>query len=292
MQIKGLTILDGAMGTELQRRGVMTYLPEWSARALLTAPDVVRTIHEEYICAGADVITTNTFRTTTRALSKVGIGERARELSHLAVQLARGARRNVGNGRPIRIAGSIAPLEDCYSPEIVPNEEAARLEHERLAAWLVESEVDLILIETMNTISEARAALKAVKDTSDLEIWVSFACQLDGKILSGESIREAAEALLPLGPSALLVNCTDSNSSTQALAKFLKHSTVPVGAYANMGRAESSLGWEFTDELSPERYAECAEAWVRMGAHIIGGCCGTTPSHIRALRRIKDRSKQ
>jgi S-methylmethionine-dependent homocysteine/selenocysteine methylase len=286
--IEDLTILDGAMGTELQRRGVMTYLPEWSARALLTAPDLVRTIHEDYICAGADVITTNTFRTTTRALSKVGIGERARELSQPAVQLAKDARHNSGNGRRIRIAGSIAPLEDCYSPEMVPKEDGARLEHEALATWLTESGVDLILIETMNTIAEARAALRAVKDTSDLEVWVSLACRADGKILSGESIRETVAALLPLEPSALLVNCTDSSSTTQAVAELVEHSTVPVGAYANMGRAESSLGWEFIDEFSPERYAACVEEWVHMGASIVGGCCGTTPSHIRALSDLKD----
>jgi S-methylmethionine-dependent homocysteine/selenocysteine methylase len=287
MQTNELTILDGAMGTELQRRGVMTYLPEWSARALLTAPDMVRTIHEEYIRAGADVITTNTFRTTSRALGKVGIGKRARELTTMAVRLAKEARQNLGNGKLIRIAGSIAPLEDCYSPDIAPDEERARVEHEQLARWLVEAEVDLILIETMNTISEARAALAAVKKTLEIEVWVSLACDADGNILSGERISRAVEALLPFKPSAFLVNCTDTTATNLAVAQLLEFSTVPVGAYANMGHAESSLGWKFTDELSPHRYYQCAVEWVRLGAKIVGGCCGTTPAHICALQRLR-----
>jgi len=279
-------ILDGAMGTELQRRGVMTYLPEWSARALITAPDLVRTIHEEYICAGADVITTNTFRTTRRALGKAGMGERARELTSLAVELAKEARGNFGNGRRVLIAGSIAPLEDCYEPGLVVDEERARSEYEELASWLVEAQVDLILVETMNTISEARAALQAVRNTSTLEVWVSFVCAADGNLLSGESMANAVEALSPLGPSAILINCTDVTSTTLALEKLIQSSTVTVGAYANMGHAESTLGWEFADELTADRYANCAEEWVRMGARMIGGCCGTTPAHTEALRNL------
>lgn len=275
------------MGTELQRRGFLTTLPEWSARALFSSPDLVRTIHEEYIRAGAQVITTNTFRTTRRALSKAEMGGRARELCQLAVELAKDARLNVSDGKQVLIAGSIAPLEDCYQPDAVPDEESACVEHEELASWLVEGGVDLILVETMNTIAEARAALRAAKNVSALPVWVSFVCAADGRVLSGERIVDAVEALAPFEPAAHLINCTNPKATTVALGKLIYNSRVPVGAYANMGHPEPTLGWEFRDELRPDEYAQCAQEWILMGATIIGGCCGTTPRHIEALRQLK-----
>ncbi len=104
-------LLDGATGTELQRRGVDTSLPLWSARALLDAPGVLQTIHADYIAAGADIITTNTFRTHRRTLTRAELGARTRELTQLAVKIAREAARQVD--REVFVAGSISPLEDC-----------------------------------------------------------------------------------------------------------------------------------------------------------------------------------
>ena len=112
LQSGHILILDGATGTELDRRGVDTSLPLWSARALLTAPDIVQQIHRDYLDAGADLITTNTFRTHRRTLTRAGVGERTRELTQLAVELARRAIEE--SGRTAYIAGSMSPLEDCY----------------------------------------------------------------------------------------------------------------------------------------------------------------------------------
>src|SRR5512139_2644302 len=120
-------LLDGAAGTELQRRGVDTTLPLWSARALIEAPEVLRAIHKDYLAAGADIITTNTFRTHRRTLTRAGVGERARELTSLAVQIARDAAGRVD--RQIFVAGSMAPLEDCYSPQLVPAADELQVEH-------------------------------------------------------------------------------------------------------------------------------------------------------------------
>src|SRR5512147_1596702 len=110
-------LLDGATGTELQRRGVDTSLPLWSARALLDAHEVLYAIHTEYLAANADIITTNTFRTHRRTLTRAGLGERTRELTQLAVAIAREAARQAD--RQVFVAGSISPLEDCYSPQRV-----------------------------------------------------------------------------------------------------------------------------------------------------------------------------
>ena len=123
-------LLDGAMGTELQRRGADTRLPLWSARALVEAPDLVAEIHREEVEAGADVLTANTFRTHRRTLAKGGLAERSRELSALAVRLAREA---APAGRPVFVAGSIAPLEDCYRPDLVPEDAVLEREHSEQA---------------------------------------------------------------------------------------------------------------------------------------------------------------
>ncbi len=112
-------ILDGAMGTELQRRGANTLLPLWSAEALVLSPALVRQIHEEYIRAGADIITANTFRTTRRTFVRTGLPDRSQRLTTTALSLARQAR-EAFRDRDILVAGSIAPLEDCYRPELVP----------------------------------------------------------------------------------------------------------------------------------------------------------------------------
>src|SRR5258707_8830056 len=129
-------LLDGATGTELNRRGVSTDLPLWSAGALLDAPATLRQIHRDYLLAGAEIVTANTFRTHRRSLARGGYGDSAAELTRLAVELARAA---VGEGAlapPAYVAGSLAPLEDCYSPELVPPQAECEREHAELAACL------------------------------------------------------------------------------------------------------------------------------------------------------------
>lgn len=280
---KPVLILDGAMGTELFRRGIHTRLPIWSAQALIENPELVREIHMDYIRAGAEIITTNTFRTTTRALGKKGLGNRAKELTLLAVNLAKQARDQSAD-KAVWIAGSVAPLEDCYEPDLIPDSETAFREHDELIASLVKGGVDLILIETMNTIQEAVAAARAAQE-HQLPIFISWTCGSDGKILSGEHIDEAIKQLEPYDPAAFLVNCTPSKDIPSALRKMRNTTKTPIGAYANVGKAEPIFGWEFTRELDASSYADEAEIWIQEGAKIVGGCCGTTPEHIAELKR-------
>jgi len=278
---EGIAVLDGAMGTELERRGVETRLPLWSAWGLLEAPRVVEAIHREYVEAGADIITANTFRTHRRSLAAAGMGDRAGELTRLAFELAARARGEVGVD--VLIAGSMAPLEDCYHPERVPSPERLRTEHQEIAENLAESGVDLLLLETMGTLEEIEAASRAARSTG-IPFIVSAIAREDGELLGGQSPAEMVRLLEPREPLALMVNCGNHRVVTAALAKLLAAEPMaPVGAYANMGRPADGTGWSFTDELSPEDYAEVAREWVRMGASVVGGCCGTTPAHIQAL---------
>ena len=244
---------------------------------------MVREIHEDYIRAGAEIITTNTFRTTSRALGKKGLSERAKELTHLAVSLAKQARDQSAD-KPTWIAGSVAPLEDCYEPNLIPDPETAFKEHTELITWLVEAGVDLILIETMNTIQEAVSAARAA-EMSRLPIFVGWTCTTDGRILSSENIQDGIRSVEPFNPSAFFVNCTPVRHVGPALQKMYDATKVPIGAYANIGKPEPVSGWEFTHESDPAAYANAASNWVRIGAKIVGGCCGTTPEHISTLKK-------
>jgi enediyne biosynthesis protein CalE2 len=276
-------ILDGAMGTELFRRGVETRLPCWSAYALLQQPDLVRTVHGDYVRAGAEILTTNTFRTSARSLQKAGLGHLAKSMTQLAVRLAKEARENSPDEQ-IWVAGSVAPLEDCYEPKLVPDLTTASKEHAQMIEWLLEPGVDFLLIETMNTIEEAVVAAKIAAATG-IPFFVSWVCNSDGNILSGQSLRDAVEALEPYRPSAFLVNCTPAVHLTRALSNLLKsEKSIPVGAYANIGKPEPVFGWEFTNEIDIDAYSDFACDWIGSGAKIVGGCCGTTPDHIHAIK--------
>jgi len=170
-------LLDGATGTELEKRGVDTSSPIWSAIALKKFPQLVEDIHFEYVQAGAEIITANTFRTHQRSLAKVALGHEAMSLSKKAIELVRRAIDR--SDKNIFIAGSIAPLEDCYSPELVPSDEELFLEHSLRAENVAISNADLLLSETMNTIREAVAAASAASQTG-LPFGVSFVCGDDG----------------------------------------------------------------------------------------------------------------
>jgi homocysteine S-methyltransferase len=279
-------ILDGATGTELNRRGVDTGLPLWSANALMNDRDanILQQIHEDYLRAGADIITTNTFRTHRRALAPSGNANHARKLTQLAVELARAAMVNVSSDQPRFVAGSISTLEDCYRPDLVPSDEELLDEHSDRIIDMIECGVDLILIETINSIREAVAIAKLATITGT-PVVVSFVCDRDGKILSGESLTDAAIQLLPLGISAIGVNCGPTPSLAKPLAELQAAcgNDFPLIAYGNIGYVDDAVGWVNTDSEDPKKYSEHAAHWP---AKIIGGCCGTTPEHIAQLRSL------
>lgn len=286
-------LLDAAMGSDLDRRGVKTSLPLWSALGLLEAPEVVYRIHRDNLEAGADILTTNTFRTTRWSLRKAGIdGERAAELDALAVQLAMRARTDLARN-DVLIAGSIAPLEDCYLPTFETDPDVALQEHRAQAENLAAAGVDFLLVETMPTIQEAMIALEAVKDAG-LQTAVSFVCgpakngEAEPRLLSGEALVEAVSRVADHAPAAILVNCAATPVIGAGMAALHAVSAVPFGGYANVGHVDDDVGWSSAGGMSGAAYAAAAEAWLDAGASIVGGCCGTNPEHTAALRAMID----
>jgi homocysteine S-methyltransferase len=282
-----ILLLDGATGTELDRRGVDIALPLWSARALLEAPDVLADIHRDYLEAGAGAITTNTFRTHRRSLARAGFGDRAAELTRRAVEIARQARNAHKPGA--LVLGSVAPLEDCYRPDLAPEAEACRAEHAEMIGCLVEAGVDLILIETMNNLAEAIAAADAARRMAPGK-WMLSVCTKPqgppGVLLSGEP----ATPLLDRADNAYAigVNCVAA-PDLEAQVRFLAEALSPgarIMAYANVGYADEAGNWISTDAVDPARFAAHARRWVGAGATIVGGCCGTTPDTIRRMAAI------
>jgi S-methylmethionine-dependent homocysteine/selenocysteine methylase len=277
-------VLDGATGTELERRGLYTGLPLWSTHALIEAPDVVEAIHRDYVRAGADILTANTFRTQRRVLARSShgaalAGDRDRALTVRAVELARTAADDAG--RRVLVAGSAPTLEDCYRPDLVPDVTSLRAEHARHAENLATAKVDLILIETMNTIREAVAAAEAARAT-ETPLMVSFVSWHDALLLSGEPLQAAVRALAPYEPLAVLVNCLPPSAVPRCIP-VLRDGALPFGVYANLGAPDEESGFVRVEDCSPDDFGRLAREWVEAGARLVGGCCGTTPRHIRAI---------
>ncbi len=285
-------ILDGATGTELERRGARMSAPLWSAHALLDDPDLVRRVHLEYAEAGAMVLTTNTFRTHARNLAAGGLADRAAELTTLAVQLACEARdaftRERPDGAHLRIAGSISPLEDCFRPADSPGAGAGP-EHHIIARQLVDAGADLLLIETMGRIDEARAAVAAAQGLGR-PIWLAVVARADGHLLAGEPLSGLLAALADLELQALLLNCTELGHLGVALPALVEAAAIRpelwLGVYPHTGHHDPAHGW-MTHAVDAEQFATqlAHHAEQQPALALFGGCCGSTPAWISALAR-------
>ena len=279
-------LLDSAMGTELERRGARSQLPLWSAWSLLESPALVLAVHRDDVEAGADILTANTFRTHRRSLEKAGKRSRAEELTRQAVDLARFAADE--SPRPILVAGSLSPLEDCYRPDLVPEDGVLWQEHGQQATLLAKAGVDLILAETHNSVRELVAAARAAK-TAGLPVIASIVTDGHGRLLSGETIAEAAKALAPIRPEVLAINCVPAPALLADLRALSEAApAAPLAAYGNLGPPAGPGGTQFHYEIPPEEYADLARQWIAVGARIVGGCSGTTAAHTAATRQMLD----
>lgn len=285
-------LLDGAIGTELERRGVACPAPLWSAAALCTHPEVVEQIHREYVTAGADIVVANTFRTNPRTLRRAGLHAEGPALCRLALDLARRAAEAADP--PIWVAASVGPVADCYSPQDVPDDATLGVEHAELARWLADAGAEWLWIETINTVREARAAAAAASDAK-LPFAISFVTRESGALLGGEPLAEAARAVAPFRPLALGVNCIPPRGIDRILLQLvaLVASCTPgagvrcrAAAYAHINNVRPLPGWSYAQDATPSEYAEAARDWAANGAGVVGGCCGTTPTYIAALRSI------
>ncbi len=294
-----MVLLDGGVGTEILRRGVY-----WRCHGIEQHPEAVRQVHADYLAAGADVIRTNTLQLSGRSyldlfhglehMRRIGakdLEHKAGKLVRQAAELARDACRQGGRETGgVAVAGVVSPLEHCFRPDLTPPLDQCRAEHAETVEHLKAAGVDFILFESMNRIAEARVACEVAR-ASGLPVWVSFVVREGGRLLSKESLAEAVRAVEPLGVDVISANCAPPADITAALVELRKHRRGPVGAYAHIGRYDPP-SWKFgfyprfslTDSVPPARYLKAAREWKKMGAQVIGGCCGTTPEHIRALR--------
>ncbi len=274
-------VLDGGMGSELLGRGVASAGRLWGVGALLEAPDEVRRIHHDYAAAGADALTACTFRVAPHSLGRNGLAERAGELAKLAVRLAREGASQAG--RECLVMASQTTLEDCYRPDLVPDEATLTAEHSRTSEILAAAGADVLLLETFNTVREAAIAARAAAATG-LGVIVSFVCRLRGMLLSTEDAGEAATALHLPGVVALGVNCTAINDVPAALRRLAAGTSLPLVAYANNAWFAQDSLFLRAAPVAPEIYAAHAEDWLGLGVRLVGGCCGTSPAHVQALR--------
>ena len=291
-------LLDGGNGTEVLRRGV-----RWRQHGIEDAPDVIREIHIDYIEAGIDILTTHTFNLTKRnfinffrdgehmaLIGAPGLQKKAMELCRSAVSLAREALTQTGKEGIIPLAGSISPVMHLFRPDLSPPENDCITHHEECVEILSNCAVDFIFFEGMNNTREAKAALQAASGFN-LPVWMSFVPGLDGNLLNGESLLDAANLARGLGAEAVLVSAGTISMVSKSLPNVMNG--LPCGAKAIIGRY-SPPSWkpdfyprfENTDEVSPEKYAQEASSWLDQGVQIIGGSSGTTPEHIRAVRRV------
>ena len=270
-----LTILDGPLGTELDARGVKTSLPLWSAAAIEDAPNIISQIHRDYADAGATVHTACTFRTKRRYA-----GADWKQLTGQAIEIARNS---VPTGQ--RIAASLAPLEDCYRPDLAPDR--CEAEHREFADYLAECGCDLILCETFPNGDEALQAARAAVDTG-VETWLALTAGPDGDLMDENTMVATAKRAIDQGVQAVLVNCTPASITHRWVDAIAEASlNIPFGAYANAGAMDERIGWQDSQsESAALRYRSFARRWVESGATLIGGCCGTGPVHIRALRQL------
>jgi S-methylmethionine-dependent homocysteine/selenocysteine methylase len=275
---RAVHLLDGALGTELARRGVETRGALFSAAALLDerGRQALRDVHRAYVEAGAGIITAGTFRTNRRSLAAAGLTARFPELARIAVREARSA----AAGRA-RVAGSLAPLEDCYRPDLRPPPEQASIEHLEHARALAEAGCDLLLVETVAAADEGLAAVAAAAATG-APVWVAAMATPKGTMLDGSDLKEFFLRAADAGAEAVLVNCTPPDGVDLALSSAAS-AGVPFGAYAHLGAVDPAVPWGNAPDLTPEQYADRAARWIEQGATILGGCCGTTPAHIAAL---------
>jgi S-methylmethionine-dependent homocysteine/selenocysteine methylase len=297
----GVVLLDGALGTELRRFGVRDadhpYI--WSVSGLLRSPETVFQIHQEFALAGADVITAGAFRTNRRAMGKVGLEHLSRPLTILAVSIALSVQEKLMGdlGTAPAVAGNITAVEDCYFPERSPGRLADK-EHEEQARILAEAGCDFILIESMPALEEAISAIQAARRTGK-PVWLSMVLApiLEApQTLDRTSVVDLPSKLIASDalPDVLLFNCCQPVVIEAAIEALQGRVPVPSGAYANVEQPVEGGGpWERIPQITPERYAELALRWVKRGAKVVGGCCGTTPEDIRAIRRaLKSQSDQ
>jgi homocysteine S-methyltransferase len=294
-------ILDGAIGTQLQEMGLPIYHTAWAATALQTHPSTVQLMHELYVKAGVDILTTNTYASARHNLEPLGMGDLTGELNRRAVLLAREARDKAGRDRPVLIAGSISNFGMTTAGENLATlrhrsrftEEQFRANLREQAELLLEAGVDFLLAESTGSNTHRQWVSDACKSTG-APFWVGFKVRREPNdavvktgYLSNDRLADVLEDVMSHGGSVLSVFHSGVDDTTAALEIALKQWPGPVGAYPDAERKDymsATRDRTVENKISPGEFARQARQWVESGVQIIGGCCGYGLPYIRPLR--------
>jgi S-methylmethionine-dependent homocysteine/selenocysteine methylase len=277
-------LIDGATGTEIERRGVPMVSNAWNGLGAMTHPDIVRGVHEDYIRSGAEIVISNTFSTSRHILQDAGYEEHFELLNRRGIDLAREARTNMETPR-VLVAGGIAYLSFTGK---TPPPLQLRSNLEDQAAIMADAGADLIMLEMMADNERTQIAIEAAQKTG-LPVWVGFSCKLDEggqpKLLYGSSLAEGIKAIGYYDVPVIIIMHTEVEY-IQACVEVMKANWQgPLGAYAHSGKFVQP-NWIFNDVISPEDYASAARIWLQQGIQILGGCCGIGLEHIQLLKDI------
>jgi len=282
-------IFDGAMGTMLYSKGI--YINRSYDELNLVAADLVREVHSEYVRAGADIIETNTFGANVNKLQPYGLEANAREINIKAARIAREAA-----GDRALVAGAVGPLGlriEPYGPTSF--DEAKQMFRDQISA-LLEGGVDLFVLETFSDLSEIHQAIKAVRELCDLPIVAQVTIQMDGTMLFGATPEVFTPKLAEWGADVIGLNCGVGPAIVlNAIEKMHAITDKKLSAQPNAGLPRD-VGGRQIYMCSPEYMAEYSRRIIQAGAKFVGGCCGSTPAHIKmiadAIRQFHPRTQQ
>jgi homocysteine S-methyltransferase len=300
LQTQPFLVLDGAMATELERRGADLNDSLWSAKILREAPELIRDVHLDYFRAGADIAITASYQATIEGFTRRGLSRAtAIDLIQTSVYLAQDAReiylseiRNTHHASsPPLIAASIGPygayLADGseYRGDYSLSEEDLIQFHRPRMAALIAAEPDLLACETIPCLLEARALIHLLTRFPNTYAWFTFTARDDTHTCHGEPLAECAAFLDPFEQVAAIgINCTAPKHLPGLIREIRRATTKPIIVYPNSGESYDPATKTWLGETDCDAFGAQARDWYTAGARIIGGCCRTTPEHIRAIR--------
>ena len=272
----GIYVFDGAMGTRLYEKGI--YINRSYDELNLINKDLVREVHEEYIKAGAEIIQTNTFSANSNKLQQFGLDAQLAEINYAAVKIAREAA-----GDKVFVAGTMGPLGLRIEPYGPTSFDEAKEMFRQQAEALLEGGIDVFVLDTFSDLSEIQQAIKAIKEISDLPIIAQIAIQMDGNTVFGATPEIFTQRLDNWGADVIGLNCSVGPALfLNALEKMREVTAKKISAQPNAGLPRDVQGRQMY-MCSPEYMAEFSRRFIQVGASFIGGCCGTTPAHIKLL---------
>jgi homocysteine S-methyltransferase len=283
-----LVLLDGAMGTELQARGVPMDGHAWSGAAALTHPQVCRDIHADYIRAGADVIIANTFSAGRHMLAPAGFGDQVAKINRQAVAMALEAREGAAD-HPVAVAGSLCEWVPASGSPWSQTDKLSEALGEQ-ADILAQAGVDFLTLEMCQRKDHSLIAYEAAARTG-LPIWCGLSCrsEVPGGDLRGfdsdadEDFEALVRAVADRGPAVMTIMHSPIADTAAGLDLLRQYFHGPIGAYPESGYF-TMPNWHFVDVIAPDDLVREAKGWIALGAQLLGGCCGLNPDHIRALK--------